>query len=338
MSDAAHPRNSTNVRIQRAPLALSAARAGLRVLGAHAPGVAAGIAERLYTSPRRHARPPRERELLGSARRVHVPFRGGRLPVWVWTPETGGSAPTALLVHGWEGRGAQLGALVAPLLARGLAVVTWDAPAHGDASGSTCTIVDMAAAAARVAAYCGAAPRGTRAVAPSPARAVIAHSLGAAAALTATRFGLAADRFVMIAPPGSPARFLAQFEGLLGLDRHVTERMVGRLEDRVGLRFSELDFGREAVHRREPALFVHDREDREVPFDDGAALADRWAGARMLETVGLGHRRILRDPSVVREITAFAAEGLPTPRRPTFEETLEGELFYRGRRRSRIAA
>lgn len=346
MSTITRPEKSTNVRPQKAapsrlPLSLTATRTGLRLLAPHAPNLAAGIAERLYETPRRHARPQAERDTLATARRVNVPFREAHLPVWVWSPAHVGRepAPVALLVHGWEGRGSQLRAFVDPLVARGFCVVAWDAPAHGDAPGSRCTVLDMAAAAARVAAYCGAAPRGTSDAGVTPAAVVIAHSLGVAASLTATQFGLRAARFALVAPPAGPTRFLSQFEHVLGLDPALVERMVGRIEDRLGFRWSEIDFARDASRRSEPALFVHDADDREVPLEDGAAIADRWPGARMLKTSGLGHRRVLRDPAVVREIVEFAAAGAPelVPS-PRFEDTLEGELFDPSRRRRPRAA
>jgi hypothetical protein len=57
-----------------------------------------------------------------------------------------------------------------------------------------------------------------------------------------------------------------------------------------------------------PLLVVHDREDREVPWQDGAGIAAGWPGARLLTTSGLGHRRILRAPAVVAAVAGFLAE------------------------------
>ena len=37
-------------------------------------------------------------------------------------------------------------------------------------------------------------------------------------------------------------------------------------------------------------------------------VAAHWAGARMVELDGLGHRRILKDPSVVATVLAFAED------------------------------
>jgi pimeloyl-ACP methyl ester carboxylesterase len=65
-----------------------------------------------------------------------------------------------------------------------------------------------------------------------------------------------------------------------------------------------------------PLLVLHDADDREVPFEEGAALAARWRGAVLRESHGLGHNRILRDPEIGVALTEFLL-GRPTGGRPT---------------------
>jgi len=50
---------------------------------------------------------------------------------------------------------------------------------------------------------------------------------------------------------------------------------------------------------------IHDREDAEVPWQEGAIIAQAWPGATLSTTSGLGHRRIVRDRHVVREAVNF---------------------------------
>src|ERR1041385_6579395 len=69
--------------------------------------IAERTAARLFTTPRRAQRPEAENLLLAKARA----FRVDGLAAWRW-----GSGPPVLLVHGWGGRGAQLGAMVSPLV------------------------------------------------------------------------------------------------------------------------------------------------------------------------------------------------------------------------------
>ena len=64
--------------------------------------------------------------------------------------------------------------------------------------------------------------------------------------------------------------------------------------------------------RKQPVpsiIFVtaHDRDDSEVPWQDGAIIARAWPDAVFSSTGGLGHRRILRDPSVIRAVATFVA-------------------------------
>src|SRR5690349_395790 len=81
-----------------------------------------------FLTPDRHVRPAREEEV----RATGTPLRlGGGLAATAW-----GEGPPVLLVHGWAGRGTQLGEFVAPLVAAQRRVVALDAPAHGDSPGT----------------------------------------------------------------------------------------------------------------------------------------------------------------------------------------------------------
>jgi pimeloyl-ACP methyl ester carboxylesterase len=59
-----------------------------------------------------------------------------------------------------------------------------------------------------------------------------------------------------------------------------------------------------------PALVVHDRDDRDVPFSHGDEIARAWPGAELMATTGLGHRAVVWDAEVVRRTVGFLREGL----------------------------
>ena len=50
------------------------------------------------------------------------------------------------------------------------------------------------------------------------------------------------------------------------------------------------------------------REDTDVPFAHGEQIVGAWAGSRLESTSGLGHRALLRDPSVIARTVAFLRE------------------------------
>jgi pimeloyl-ACP methyl ester carboxylesterase len=308
------PKNRTNVRSRFEPAwLLGGLRMGLRLLGKASPDVASAAAERLFRSPRRHGRPAWEHEVLATATRLRVPFGPDTLPAWSW-----GEGPIVLLVHGWEGRGSQLGAFVDPLVELGFRVVTFDAPGHGDSPSRHGTVVEIARAIRAVMAELG------------PVHAIVGHSIGCVAATYAlSRSSSRSPKLVFVAPPVSPEPFLRSFKRALGLDEEVGRRMVERIEERYGVPFADLDAGALAPRMSAPLLVVHDRDDRDVPFEAGAALADLWPGARLRETRGLGHRRLLRAPEVVSDVVEFVT-GIPRTMRTGLEQlTLDRELYVR---------
>ncbi len=263
-------------------------RAALAVAAALSPALAARWAEALFFTP---PRPRKARAALPpGATRVDVQSRYGRLAVWSW-----GSGPAVYLVHGWGGRAEQLGAFVGPLVSCGLRAIAVDGPGHGASAGRRSSGVEIARALDDVVAQLG------------PARGVIAPSLGAAAVTFAVREGLRVERLVFIGAPSNPLTWVERFGRRLGLSRAVMAEMRRQSETRIQARWADLPVVPRRSSEPPPLLVVHDRDDREVPFADGAAIAAAWPGARFLETSGLGHRRVLREPAVVASIAGFVA-------------------------------
>ncbi len=147
-----------------------------------------------------------------------------------------------------------------------------------------------------------------------PFEAAIGHSLGAAALGLAMRRGLAPGRVALLSSPASINEHAHNFARLLGITPRIREAMRRRLENRYGVPFAEIDRIGELERLRVPALFVHDSDDTEIPFEHALRLSDRMPGARLIKTYGLGHFRILRDRAVVRSVVDFVAghvAGLP---------------------------
>lgn len=276
-------------------LALRGLRAGFAAADALSPDLAAAGAARLFMSTRRHPVPARERAWLCDAERVEIASDPGPLAAWLWGRE---GAPMVALIHGWEGRGSQLGAFAAPLAASGFRVVAVDAPGHGDSPGRSSSLVAIAGALRRVGERFG------------PLAGVVAHSAGTVAAVHAILRGLAVGRLVCVAPGVDLEAYALEFARFFGLSKDASRSMRLRIERRVGISMHELDSRRRVAGLRIPVLVVHDRMDREAPFAGGEALARSWPGARLLATEGLGHTRILWDEKVVSAAAAFLREGL----------------------------
>jgi pimeloyl-ACP methyl ester carboxylesterase len=282
---------SGNPRENNLPVAFRLLRRALILSALVSTELAGRWANRLWFRTQRFPEPAREKEWLASAERLTLSHRDRPLAVYRW-----GAGPTILLVHGWHGRGTQLGAFVAPLVAAGFHVVAFDAPAHGRTPGRATNLLEVSEALSQVAA------------AFPPLHGVIAHSFGAASTLVAISRGLAPRRVVTLSAPASIEFLMDSFAAQLELPGAVMDVHRRLMEQQFGAdvwrRFSPTEIARGLDI---PALLVHDQEDRDVPWQEGATLARAWPNATSVQTQGLGHRRILRDPDVVARVVAFMA-------------------------------
>jgi pimeloyl-ACP methyl ester carboxylesterase len=212
-----------------------------------------------------------------------------------------GAGPNVYLVHGWGGWGLQLSGFVRPLLNAGYRVVAFDMPSHGASDPGrfgprASELPEFADALQAVVSSQG------------PAYALIAHSMGSTAAALALRDGLAVQRLVFISPMADPAHYLLGFAQLLGFGNRTRTRLQRRIEHRVGLPMAYFNVPRMARDMRSPPLLViHDREDRETAWSDGASIAAAWPQARLMSTRGLGHRRIVADANVIASALDFVS-------------------------------
>ena len=270
------PRISTNVRFAASSLLF--------------PELAGTLAERLFlTPPRKGAMNALD---LIDARSSFIEHKGRHIATWRWGSQ---SSPAVVLAHGWGGYAAQMRAFVFPLLSAGYRVIAFDQPAHGVSEGRLTGLPDFADVMAEVAWHHG------------EVQAVIAHSLGAAAAALAVSRGLRVGRVVAVSPPSYLVGYSRRFARWHWMPEAARRAMQAAIEERYGVRWEDIELSRLAPKLGARALVIHDRDDRLVPWTQGASFAHRWPGARLMSTDGLGHRRILDDEAVTRAAAEFIA-------------------------------
>ncbi|VTU17774.1 acetoin dehydrogenase E2 subunit dihydrolipoyllysine-residue acetyltransferase [Variovorax sp. PBS-H4] len=241
--------------------------------------------------------------------RRHAPGAGWQREAWafenaslgVYTPQAASpEAPRVLLVHGWGGHAGQMLPLAQALIALGTTPLLLEMPAHGRSPGTASNLPQFVRAIDYVAARL--ALEGTA------LKAIAAHSLGANALAYAASRGLRAERLVLLAPPASPHAFTRYFAHVFGLSERTRAAMQHRIEAREGILMPLLEPAAVGPRIAQPTLVVHDRDDRVNRFADGVAYRDAIANARLVATQALGHRRILREPSVLQQVAAFISK------------------------------
>jgi pimeloyl-ACP methyl ester carboxylesterase len=286
-------RISTNVRFLTGSLLL--------------PEHAAALAERLFLTPPKAKLPQSTFFDFLDAHSIYVEYRGRNLASWRWGPR---AAPAVLLAHGWGGYAAQMRGFVPQLLRAGFRVVAYDQPAHGLSEGKLTGLPDFAGALAAVATHHGNVKH------------VVTHSLGGPALSIALSRGLPLESAVLVSPPSDLVGYSRQFARWTWMPETLRRAMQAAIEERYGLRWFDIEVPRLAPRLKTPALVIHDHADSFVPWEQGAALARAWPGARLLSTVGLGHGRILENDAVLRAaadfiagnaVASLAAPALPHP-------------------------
>ena len=123
------------------PLILRLFQLGFSIAGRLSPALTGSLAYKLWFTPTRFKTPASERKALDSSLIEFHRINSQNIATFIWgQPEL----PAILLVHGWSGRGTQLGAFVEPLLDAGYRVISFDAPAHGKSSGKQTNLYEIA--------------------------------------------------------------------------------------------------------------------------------------------------------------------------------------------------
>jgi pimeloyl-ACP methyl ester carboxylesterase len=270
-------------------------RRGLQALAKVSPRLAARVAVEIWFRPPHLDVRPELQQFLATGERSTIQVHGRPVAVWKW-----GQGPVVLLVHGWGGYGAQLQPFVEPLVNAGYQAIVFDAPAHGVSGPShvgsnRATLFDFGYAIDEIG-------RSHKELAG-----IIAHSGGCTAtALSIQSATFRAKSLVFISPMASAARYKNLFHRALGLDDDVLHEFNCYTEERFNFRWSDFEVPEMASRMKTPPLLViHDRDDADTSWQEGQAIVAAWPDSILLTTEGLGHRRILKDPTAVERAVDF---------------------------------
>ncbi|MDZ7884694.1 MAG: alpha/beta fold hydrolase [Mycobacterium sp.] len=267
-------------------------RRALGLLERFAPAVGAHWATELWCTPPVVDASLRMPPGVPASEPVEAYWSGHRVAGEAW-----GQGPAVYLVHGWGGCRAHLGVFVKPLVAAGHRVIAFDLPAHNDsdtgalAAGRTHLVECAEAVSAFIRTH-------------GPARAIVAHSLGAKAAALALTRGAEIERLVFLAPMGDFDFYLDMFAERHGFGPRIRDGLHRRLAKRIEMPLHETDLGviGATLASPTPLLVIHDPDDPDAPYRFSAEFVGDWPGAELVTTRGLGrlaHYRILRHRAAI---------------------------------------
>ena len=273
----------------RLPAAIQLLRIAIRSISAVSTRFGSRWVYHLWFTTHRFVEPKRESRWREQAQQFSLAHKYGPLAMYSW-----GEGPTVLLMHGWNGRGTQMGGFAVSLAEAGFRAIAFDAPGHGQTPGKNSTIFRIVDAVQAIAEEFG------------PLKGIVAHSFGAMVIARALHTRVHTEKVVCINPAAQLDFLVDSFCNTLGIPAGTRAAFLQRLEEHYGGDIGKQVSAVENVASLSiPALIIHDVADSEVPWQQGQQLAEAWPGARFVQTQGLGHRRSLRDESTIQEAVNF---------------------------------
>lgn len=271
------------------PWQLMLMRRALRLVSSLSPWLAGQWVNFLWYRTHSVTVRPREQRLLDEAEWRTVRFQGLTVQCYSW-----GSGPAVLLVHGWNGRAAQMTPIAKVLAERGFRVVAFDAPAHGKSAGRRTELPIISGVIGELAEQSG------------PFSAAVTHSFGGMCLMHAIHQGMRVERVVCIAPPLDVKTLVHQFAKILQLPDKTVGFHKRLLEKRFGENLWNVFSMTGWVENLDiPGLIIHDEQDTYVSVDDSKLIARTWPNSELLLTTGLGHSRILKSRTTMDRLTVF---------------------------------
>lgn len=252
---------------------------------------------RLFGETERVGMARKEQEVVERGQRIQFEFQEYQLAGHRW-----GHGPAVVLLHGWGNRAATMTAFVDHLVEQGLSVWAIDAPAHGESSGDFCHAPLFAACTDHmvknlILPECG------------ELRGALGYSFGGLATGIGMHRGLGAARVALLAPLAwIPLRFNS-WAIACGLNEQEIKEYWVHVHAFFGEGLIEThSLPQLAPGMTAPLLLVHDRKDAEVSVQEALDVVEAWPDAVLMETEGLGHRRLLRDRMVISRVAEFLGQ------------------------------
>ncbi|MCF8150412.1 MAG: alpha/beta hydrolase [Burkholderiaceae bacterium] len=221
-----------------------------------------------------------------------IPLRYGSAGnmAWSW-----GRGPLLVLVHGWNGRAAQMAPLATKLAGAGFRCVAIDVTGHGDSPGRRTGWRHFVEDTAAISETLG-----------EGVHAYIGHSAGGLAMMAARAIkGIAARRFVCVCAPSHPFPPIRAVRQRLSPRPAQIENYKNYIAGQFDSDWDQLESGRAFAGAGADLLLFYDEKDRYVDHTEGDRIQTWCPGAQLIKTGSYGHSRVLAAPELERAITGF---------------------------------
>jgi pimeloyl-ACP methyl ester carboxylesterase len=249
------------------------------------------FAARLFTTPIKYKIPKREwhMEQQSQKTRLYIPKIKRKIQVYHY----GESDKKILLVHGWSGRGTQLVKIADELVKIGYQTISFDAPAHGKSEGKTTIMTEFIASIHEIEKEFG------------PFEFAIGHSLGGMSILNAIKQNFKVKKAVIIGSGDIIQDIIDDFVSKLKLNPKISGMLKQHFEKKFGESMENYSAHIAAQEVKIPVLIIHDQNDHDVGIKAAYNINKHLENSELMITEHLGHRKILGNELVIKQIKDF---------------------------------
>jgi hypothetical protein len=266
----------------------------LTALWHFAPNATKNIMLKRFFKPKSYALTPFEQQFLEKGTQFHIHVHDKDIRCWKW-----GHGPGILFVHGWNGRGANFAYFFKSFIDAGYSVITYDGPAHGESEGQVTNYFELSDT---VRSFLNSSQAFN-------IQGIIAYSIGASAVINCMSKDKPSVDVVLIAPALKLRELTFNLFNHHGIPEFIYQSLIADMERRYGYNLNQDNPDVLAKTISSKMLIVHDKDDRTIPYTDSKTLSDKTDNFYLHTTEGLGHKRILRDNTVIDVITTYFLNG-----------------------------
>lgn len=251
------------------------------------------VAFRLFCTPMTRANIP-ENEVFRKAERLSFSISGKKVLGY----RCNHPAPfKILLLHGFSSTCQHFAHFVPPLVKKGHEVLAFDAPAHGFSEGSSINAVEYSQMIKKINELYG------------PISGYIAHSFGGISVMLALEEMEYPQetKVVLLAPATETTTAIDSAFQMLRIKNISLRKSIDEvILEKSGRPSSWYSLRRAIKNIKASVLWIHDIDDDITPYSDALNVKnDSPENVQFITTSRLGHRRIYKDPGVLKQVINF---------------------------------
>ena len=263
----------------------------LRILEFLHPYLGMRLAAFFFARPFRYKLMEREIPVLSQAQKSSVNIK--KLGKSVFCYHWEGKGPKIMLMHGWSGRATNFYKIIEALMRLDYDIYAFDAPAHGKSRGLTTNLPEFILTLDSLLSRWG------------PFDAILGHSGGGFSSSYVCADRPEIKKLILISPFDQSIDLFEKYYELIGLGEKSRKLMLDYFFRKTNKNISAFSSSISAQSINAKCMIIHDENDREVELYNAINIEKNLKKGKLIVTQGLGHRRILRDDSVIDQIVSF---------------------------------